>query len=267
MIIPNLTQILILLAVSLVCCCIGFKKFVWFLSIGYGLSVAGIGAALFVMMFVYGRFNLFYMLQCILLVAYGIRLGGFLLIRELKNEKYRSKLAEAGGEKKVPFFVAIVGWLFCGVFYLCQTAPVIYRFGAESTGCDGVVIAGIVISIIGLVLEMVADKQKSAQKATNPDLPAMEGLFRMCRCPNYFGEMVFWTGIFVSGVKVMTGWQWVIAVIGYAGIVYIMMSGAKRLEKRHIKHYGKNPDYIAYADKTPIIIPLIPLYHLVKEEK
>ena len=37
-------QIWILYLVSLACCCIGFFRFVWFMSVGYGLSTAGIGA-------------------------------------------------------------------------------------------------------------------------------------------------------------------------------------------------------------------------------
>ena len=31
----------IICAVCAVCCAIGFKKFVWFLSIGYGFAIAG----------------------------------------------------------------------------------------------------------------------------------------------------------------------------------------------------------------------------------
>ena len=36
--------------ISLVICVIGFYKYVYFLSVGYGLSVAGIGIAMIVMM-------------------------------------------------------------------------------------------------------------------------------------------------------------------------------------------------------------------------
>ena len=39
---------LAMLVVALVFSSIGFKKYVWFISIGYGLSVAGIGAALLI---------------------------------------------------------------------------------------------------------------------------------------------------------------------------------------------------------------------------
>lgn len=35
----------IFFAVSAACCAIGFKKYVWFLSVGYGFSVIGLGVA------------------------------------------------------------------------------------------------------------------------------------------------------------------------------------------------------------------------------
>lgn len=58
-------QIWILYLVSLACCCIGFFRFVWFMSVGYGLSSAGIGAALLVLSIVNGRFDLVFAAQCV----------------------------------------------------------------------------------------------------------------------------------------------------------------------------------------------------------
>ena len=42
--------------------------------------------------------------------------------------------------------------------------------------------------------------------------------------------------------------------------------GAQRLEKRQNKNYGSLPEYQAYVKKTPILVPFIPVYHLVKEK-
>ena len=95
---------------------------------------------------------------------------------------------------------------------------------------------------------------------------ATKGLYKICRCPNYFGEILFWTGVFISGLSTYTGaGQWITAVLAYICIVYIMFNGAQRLEKRQMARYGDNAEYTAYADKTPIIIPLLPVYHLNKK--
>ena len=83
----------------------------------------------------------------------------------------------------------------------------------------------------------------------------------MVRCPNYLGEVLFWTGVLVSGCTSLTGvWQWVAAILGYVCIVYIMFGGARRLELRQNRNYGNDPQYQAYVKKTPILLPLIPLY-------
>ena len=275
----------IFLAVSALCCAIGFKKFVWFLSIGYGFSVIGLGIAYLVYALVSGNFDLILCVQTILLVAYGFRLSGFLLVRELKNASYRKVLKEEikADEKKMPVFVKAAIWVSVTLLYFAQTSPVFYR---ASNGCvwgfgepfcfKSVVlpIIGIVISIIGLVLESLADAQKTAQKKENPNMVATKKLYKFVRCPNYFGEILFWTGMFVGSVTCLTGvWQWIVVILGYILIVYVMINGAQRLDRRQEKNYGDKKEYRAYADHTPLIIPFIPVYHIgkykeeVKEEK
>lgn len=44
-----------------------------------------------------------------------------------------------------------------------------------------------------------------------------------------------------------------------------VFDGAKRMEKRQMKHYGDKQAYREYADKTPVILPLLPIYHLNKK--
>ena len=77
--------------------------------------------------------------------------------------------------------------------------------------------------------------------------------------------MTFWTGVFISGIGSNIGvWQWIAAVVGYVGIIYVMFGGARRLEMRQNRTYGDDPEYQAYVKKTPIMIPLIPLYSVEK---
>ena len=63
----------------------------------------------------------------------------------------------------------------------------------------------------------------------------------------------------------MTGvWQWVLAAVGYIGIIFVMFSGARRLEIRQNKNYGNDPEYQAYVKSVPILLPLVPLYSVEK---
>ena len=262
----------ILLAVCAVMCAVGFYKFVYFLSIGYGFAIAGGGIAVLVMYLVNPTNTPVWivLVECALFIAYGVRLSGFLLVRELKNVSFRKTdvakdtLAK-NNEKKMPVFVLATIWVVVAILYTTQVSPMLFRVVNESS--DVVVpVIGFAISIFGLILETIADNQKSAQKKERPDMVATKGLYRIVRCPNYLGEITFWTGVFVSGVTAYkTPGQWIMAIIAYICIVYIMFNGAQRLEKRQMARYGNNEEYNEYANKTPIIIPLIPLYHLNKK--
>lgn len=263
MLFPPLSWVLFL-AAALVSS-IGFYKFVYFMSVGYGLAVAGIGAAICAVCLARGSLDLLTGVLCLLLVVYGIRLGGFLLVREMKSAAYRKTLASQT-RSKVPFPVMAVMWLCMSALYWLQTCPVWYRASEGAGAAPLTGWAGAAIMLAGICLEAAADRQKSALKEKYPGRPAMEGLYRICRCPNYFGEMTFWTGVLVSGLGILRGLQWIPALTGYVSIFFIMVSGAKRLEKRQNRNYGDLPEYRAYAEKTPILFPFVPLYHLVNEE-
>ena len=262
----------ILLAVCAVLCAVGFYKFVYFLSIGYGFAVAGGGLAIFVMYLLNPSATPIWLvlIQMVLFIAYGVRLSGFLLVRELKNISFKKTdvakdtLAK-NNEKKMPVFVLATIWVSVSVLYVAQVSPMLFRY--TNASADVIVpIIGVVISVAGLILESIADNQKSAQKKVRPDMVATQGLYKLVRCPNYLGEIIFWTGIFVSGVtSYATVGQWITAVLAYICIVFIMFNGAQRLEKRQMARYGENEEYNTYANKTPIIIPFLPIYHLNKK--
>ena len=262
----------ILLVVCAVMCAVGFYKFVYFLSIGYGFAVAGGGLAIFVMCLVNPTTTPMRLLfvQMALFIAYGARLSGFLLVREFKNISFKKTdvakdtLAK-NNEKKMPVFVLATIWICVAVLYVAQVSPMLFRY-ANSSEDIIVPVVGFAVSIFGLILESIADNQKSAQKKERPDMVATEGLYKIVRCPNYLGEIIFWTGVFISGITTYaTIGQWVTAILAYVCIVYIMFNGAQRLEKRQMERYGDNEEYNAYANKTPIIIPLLPIYHLNKK--
>ncbi len=262
----------ILLAVCAVMCAVGFYKFVYFLSIGYGFAVAGGGIAIFIMYLINPSATPIWLvfIQMALFIAYGARLSGFLLVRELKNVSFKKTdvakdtLAK-NNEKKMPIFVLVTIWICVSVLYVAQVSPMLFRY--TNASADVIVsVVGFVISVFGLILEAVADNQKSAQKKVRPEMVATQGLYKIVRCPNYLGEIIFWTGIFVSGITTYaTVGQWITAVLAYICIVYIMFNGAQRLEKRQMERYGNNEEYNTYANKTPIIIPFLPIYHLNKK--
>lgn len=259
-------QLLLVFVVCAVACAVGFHDFVWFMSIGYGFAIAA-GAVTLAVLYC-GAIPAVVAVQLTLFVLYGARLSGFLLWREAKNAAYRKTLEQASrdtaGDKPMPVGVKVAIWLSVAALYAIQLSPAHYRLLNGAT--DVVVPAvGAAVSALGLALETAADLQKSAQKAKRPDMVATQGLYRLVRCPNYLGELVFWTGAFVGGLSTYHGAQWALPLLAWVAIIGIMVSGAQRLEKRQFGRYASNPEYRAYAAHTPILVPLVPLYHLYKD--
>lgn len=263
---------LILIIIALVVSSIGFYKYVYFISLGYGFSIAAMGIGLAVMFWDFiGAGTL---IMCGLFLIYGCRLGGYLLVREVKSAAYRNKMKteiKDGSSMKMIAKVSI--WVSCALLYALQVSPLFFRLyhssrlGEEALAgaTDMITIVGVVIMAFGIILESTADMQKSKAKQKNPNRFCDEGLYKIVRCPNYLGEVFFWTGVFVSGMNIYNGaWQWAAAATGYVCIVYIMFGGARRLEIRQNKNYGTDPEYREYVKKTPILIPFIPLYSVEK---
>ena len=248
-----------LVILSLVVSSIGFHKFVWFISLGYGFSIAAEG----VLLLVWLRADLspVTVLMCLLLVAYGLRLAIYLLIRERRSAAYRHVMATQvndGSDLRLPLQVVI--WVACALMYACQASPVLFRLQAGSP-TDVLAVVGLVLMCGSIVLESSADLQKSAQKRARPGRLCDRGLYSFVRCPNYLGEILMWTGVFVSGITVYAdAFQWACALVGYVAIVYVMFGGARRLELRQGKSYGDDPAYQAYVRSTPILLPFVPLY-------
>lgn len=258
------TEIGILFILTLAVCLIGFKKYIWFISIGYGLSISAISIGMLVLFS--KTLTQLTAAYAVLMALYGFRLGGFLAYRELKTGYNAKMKGEISDGKGMPFFVKTALWVTCALLYIMMMAPLIYRAG-NSAGDNGFLIAGMAVSLSGILLEAVADAEKNKAKKNAPRMFCSKGLFAFVRCPNYLGELILWTGMFLSGFGVLTGaGQWIIAAVGYLGIVYIMFSGARRLEIRQDKNYGEMPEYRKYKASTPILLPFVPLYSVKKHK-
>ena len=249
--------------VAAIGCCMGFKEFVWFMSVGYGFAVMCIGAYLLILGLIKGYLTVATGIMCVLFVVYGYRLGGYILKRELTNTNYKKTLEKTGSTKAMPIPVSLFMWAFSMWLYTAETSSVTYRIINQSE--DNVFAwIGAVIMAVAIVGEATADKQKSAAKKVNPKRFCDTGLYKIVRCPNYFCEVLFWVGVTVSGIGAVQGKQWIMVLIALVLITYVMYNSASRLELRHEKTYGLDPEYQKYSDTVPLLFPLTKQYHSMK---
>lgn len=251
--------------VAAIGCCMGFKEFVWFMSVGYGFSVMCIGAYLLILGLIKGYLTPARGVMAGLFVIYGYRLGGYILKRELTNAAYKKTLEKTGSTKAMPIPVSLFMWAFSMWLYTAETSALTYRFINQEQAPDNVwAWVGIVIMAVAIVGEATADKQKSAAKKVNPKRFCDTGLYKIVRCPNYFCEVLFWVGVTVTGIGAVQGKQWIMVLIALVLITYVMYNSASRLELRHEKTYGLDPEYQKYSDTVPLLFPFTKQYHSMK---
>lgn len=261
-----MSYLYVLLALSFAVSAVGWIYFIYFFSIGYGFAISALSVATAVLF--YDVMTLPAAILLGVLFVYGIRLALYLLIRERKSASYKKILYQPDNTKRKPIFAMFMIWISCALLYIGQISPVtfyLYNLELGASVNNTWAWVGAVVAAAGVIIEMVADAQKSAAKKVNANRFVSHGLYRIVRCPNYFGEVLMWTGSFVIcfGACCTVG-QWVIASLGYIGIVYVMFSGARRLELRQNETYGNDPEFQAYIKRTPLILPLVPIYSVAK---
>lgn len=243
---------------------LGFKRVVYFVSLGYAFSITGIALLSSVLWF--RGLHLWTLLHGGLLVLYGVRLGSFLTARE-RRPSYKKELEEIQERSKdMTLFVRVMIWLSVSLLYVLMASAYLYHlhFALKNKGSfSWLAVAGIAVMGFGLFLEALADWQKSAFKADKPSSFCNVGLYRWVRTPNYLGEIIFWLGNLLAGVSfLLTFWQWVTVLVGTLCIFLIMMGSAKRLEAKQQERYGQQKEFQEYIQTTPILFPWVPLYSL-----
>ena len=122
-------------------------------------------------------------------------------------------------------------------------------------------VIGSLIWLLGFVIEVVSDKQKTNFKnnPSNEGRFIQEGLWSWSRHPNYFGEIVLWIGIAIIAYPVIEGWQY-FALLSPIFVIFLLtkVSGINLLERQGMKRWGHEEEYLNYLKRTSSLIPLPP---------
>eukprot|EP00112_Aurelia_sp_Birch-Aquarium-sp1_P026397 Seg934.7 transcript_id=Seg934.7/GoldUCD/mRNA.D3Y31 product="putative protein" protein_id=Seg934.7/GoldUCD/D3Y31 len=196
-------------------------------------------------------------IQTLCVSAWSLRLGSYLFVRII-NDKGVDKRFNRARDKPVTFFVF---WTIQAVWIWITLAPTAILNTKRQDAPIGLRdYIGWGLWIVGFLLEAIADKQKSEFKSdpNNQGKWIKSGLWGVSRHPNYLGEMVLWTGLFISASPVFKGKEW-LSVISPAFVVFLLtqVSGVPLLERQANKRWGQLPEYQNYKKKTACLIPYI----------
>ncbi len=115
-------------------------------------------------------------------------------------------------------------------------------------------LAGVVIMLAAVALEHVSDwtihrflREHGQEKRT-----CNVSVWSRSRHPNYLGEMLFWTGMYVYFVALCP--QIWYKGLGFLSIIALFLLVSIPMMEKH--NLERRPDYARYRERTPMLVPL-----------
>lgn len=120
-----------------------------------------------------------------------------------------------------------------------------------------IVIIGLLIAFTGLFFEVVGDEQLRRHIKAGTKTLMDKGLWKLTRHPNYFGEILIWTGLYLAGLSLIVNDS--VSIIYYMVLILspVIMSlvlikiSTPLLEKHMQKYEG----WETYTNQVPMIFP------------
>ena len=121
--------------------------------------------------------------------------------------------------------------------------------GSLSPVSVAVLILGFIVCLIAPTIQLIADKQSHDFRAAHPGEVCNVGLWKHGRHPNYFGEILFWWGIWIMYVP-FGGIDWY--VLGPIAMTALFLGiSIPLMEHRQL---ANKPAYAEYKKQTRMLI-------------
>ena len=215
-------------------------------DISYALSFI----FLILLSFLTSDMNFFKIILCFMLLIWSFRIGTFLFIRINKIKKDR----RFDGMRE-DFIKFLSFWLLQAVTVWIILIPSILFF-SSSIDFNYFMLFGLLVWILGLAIETIADIQKfNFNKNNKNDKWISTGLWKYSRHPNYFGEILCWIGVYIftfSSLNILERLFGLLSPI-FIAFLLIFVSGIPLLEKYADKKWDRLKEYQEYKRKTNIL--------------
>ncbi len=189
----------------------------------------------------------------VLLVGWALRLGWVLAARRLRegaeDPRYTDlRRAWDPGFWWKSFFVV---FLLQGILQGAVAAGALSALLAEARPFGPLGGIGVAVSLAGLVVEGIADRQLDRFRRQVPHGGLLSsGLRAHMRYPSYAGEIAAWGGIALIAVE--AGVWWAPASWALLMVLLLKLSGVPILDTRLA---ATRPGYAAYRDAVPALLP------------
>ena len=192
-----------------------------------------------------------------LTILWALRLGVFLTAR-LRSVGFDRRFRSI----KPDLATFLMTWTLQGLWVALSLAPGLAAITSPNQPpADAFLWVGLLVWAFGYLIEVVADEQKRAFRRVpeNEGRFIDTGLWAWCQHPNYFGEIVLWTGVAIMAFPVLEGWQHVTLISPvFVWLLLTRISGVRMLDASAKRRWGDDPEYVAYRRVTPVLVPRPP---------
>ena len=192
-----------------------------------------------------------------MVAVWALRLGTF-LFRRISRDGGDGRFDEI----KLDPLRFLMTWTLQGLWVLLTIACALaIMTSLEQKSLEWLGVLGIGVWMAGFAIEVIADRQKSAFKRdpANEGRFITTGLWAWSRHPNYFGEIMLWTGIALMAIPILSGWRWVVLISPvFVAILLTRISGVPMLEARAEQRWGDEEEFQTYTANTPVLVPRPP---------
>ena len=191
-------------------------------------------------------------LLLMVVTIWGLRLGLYIFSRSRgKAEDHRYAKLRVEWHPSPNFQAWMKVFMLQGILMMIVTLPVSAGMAIESKDITFINCVGIVVWLFGFSFEVSADHYLNWWK-TKPEHKGkicITGPWKLCRFPNYFGEVSLWYGVYLIAFDPQIWWT----IIGPVTINFLILkvTGVPMLEA----YYKDRAEYKEYAARVPRFIP------------
>ena len=168
----------------------------------------------------------------------------------LSHQDWRYLLLKDKSSPRTWFLKNLIGInLMPSAIVFLALIPVYYSIGFEGE-INYLIITGFIVSSAAVLVQSLSDAQMDLFRKSNSG-NIDKGLWRYSRHPNYFGEVMFWWGLWIMQMGINPQ-KW-ITVAGPVIMVFLFVFISIPMMEKHI--IESKPDYFLYKKQVSMLIP------------
>lgn len=196
------------------------------------------------------------------ITVWGLRLSLRLLKRnygKAEDFRYAQWRKEWGEQVVIIAFFRV--FMVQGIinFIVGSASYSIIKYNNFNFGSSGeyVVYIGLVIALTGLFFEVVGDEQLRRHISLKTHTLLQKGLWSITRHPNYFGEILIWIGLYISGFTLLFTNSvhpiyYIVLAISPLLMTTVLINVSTPLLEKNMEKYA---EWKEYTKKVPMIFP------------